>query len=207
MSYRPNYRGGDWLAICDVCGKKVKATELRLRWDNLMVDDRCWEPRQPQDFVRGVADWQAPPFTRPENADIFIPFHLQTSGSSSIPLLNLYVPDPLNTVVLDYYPLNYTRPLWSKFAYMAIGTGTTPPTGNGLTAEVARVQCTIIQTGPLTYTVVGVFPPNFGQGEITEAGLFDAMYDSTMISRILVSPNVYKNLGDYVTVTWYVTLY
>jgi hypothetical protein len=37
-----------------------------------MVDERCWEPRQPQDFVRGVADYQAPPFTRPEQSDSFI---------------------------------------------------------------------------------------------------------------------------------------
>jgi hypothetical protein len=37
-----------------------------------MVDDRCWEPRQPQDFVRGVADYQAPPFTRPQGEEIFI---------------------------------------------------------------------------------------------------------------------------------------
>jgi len=37
-----------------------------------MVDERCWEPRQPQDFVRGVADYQAPPWTRPEPQDQFI---------------------------------------------------------------------------------------------------------------------------------------
>ena len=32
-----------------------------------------YEPRQPQDFVRGVADFQAPPFTRPEPQDQFVP--------------------------------------------------------------------------------------------------------------------------------------
>jgi hypothetical protein len=37
-----------------------------------MVCDKDWEPRQPQDFVRGVADYQAPPFTRPEPSDSFI---------------------------------------------------------------------------------------------------------------------------------------
>ena len=32
-----------------------------------------WEIRQPQDFVRGVADTQIAPWTRPEPADSFIP--------------------------------------------------------------------------------------------------------------------------------------
>ena len=48
------------------------------RWDGFMVDERCWEPRQPQDFVRGVADYQAPPFTRPEQSDSFIPVSLSS---------------------------------------------------------------------------------------------------------------------------------
>jgi hypothetical protein len=72
MSYQPTYLRGDWKALCDVCGRQVKASELRQRWDGFKVDDRCWEPRQPQDFVRGVADYQAPPFTRPEPEWIFI---------------------------------------------------------------------------------------------------------------------------------------
>jgi len=72
MSYSPSYIRGDWLSLCDQCGRQVKASQLRQRWDGLKVDDRCWEPRQPQDFVRGVADYQAPPFTRPEPEWIFI---------------------------------------------------------------------------------------------------------------------------------------
>lgn len=38
-----------------------------------MVCEDDWEPRQPQDFVRGVADYQAPPWTRPEQGDVFEP--------------------------------------------------------------------------------------------------------------------------------------
>jgi hypothetical protein len=72
MSYRPRYDRGDWKALCDQCGRQVKASDLRQRWDGLKVDDRCWEPRQPQDFVRGVPDYQAPPFTRPEPEWLFV---------------------------------------------------------------------------------------------------------------------------------------
>lgn len=72
MSYRSRYDKGDWKVICDVCGREFKASILRQRWDGLMVCQDDWEPRQPQDFVRGVADVQAPPWTRPEASDTFV---------------------------------------------------------------------------------------------------------------------------------------
>ena len=72
MSYNPNYSNGDWLVICDVCGRKYKATELRQRWDSLMCCSDDWEIRQPQDFVKAIADMQAPPYSRPEQEDVFI---------------------------------------------------------------------------------------------------------------------------------------
>jgi len=72
MSYTPSYAKGQWLTICDQCGRQYKSSELRMRWDNLMVCETDWEPRQPQDFVRGVADTIAPPWTRPESSNFFI---------------------------------------------------------------------------------------------------------------------------------------
>lgn len=75
MSYSPRYDKGNWKAVCESCGRIVKASDLQRRWDGYMVDERCFETRQPQDFVRGVADYQAPPFTRPEQSDSFIPFN------------------------------------------------------------------------------------------------------------------------------------
>ena len=71
MAKFPSYDKGDWDAICDDCGQRFKASELRLRWDGLMVDDKCWEPRQPQDFVRARLDIQAVPWSRPEPTDYF----------------------------------------------------------------------------------------------------------------------------------------
>ena len=68
---KPRFDSGSWLVICDVCGREYKSNDLRLRWDGLMVCDGDWEPRQPQDFVHGVADKIVPPFTRPEPADVF----------------------------------------------------------------------------------------------------------------------------------------
>ncbi len=71
MSYTSSYINGSWNVICDACGREYKANELRLRWDGLMVCSGDWEPRQPQDFVHGVADKIAPPFVRSESSDTF----------------------------------------------------------------------------------------------------------------------------------------
>ena len=78
MAYVTRYVRGDWKAICDVCGRQFLASELKKRWDGLMVCNTDWEPRHPQDFVRARIDHQAVPFSRPEPADQFI-----TIGNSS----------------------------------------------------------------------------------------------------------------------------
>ena len=64
LSYISRYDKGNWIALCDVCGRKYKASLLKKRWDGLMCCDDDWEIRQPQDFVRGVADTQIAPWTR-----------------------------------------------------------------------------------------------------------------------------------------------
>lgn len=72
MSYKPRFDSGSWNVICDACGREYKSNELQLRWDGLMVCSGDWEPRQPQDFVHGVADKMAPPWSRAESSDQFI---------------------------------------------------------------------------------------------------------------------------------------
>lgn len=65
-------------AICDRCGFEFKHAELRKEWTGLMVchgpaTNGCWEPRNQQDYVRGVPDNQGVrPNMRPEPADVFI---------------------------------------------------------------------------------------------------------------------------------------
>lgn len=61
---------GAWNCICDRCGREFKNYELRKEWTGLRVCRDCWEPRHPQDYVRGKADEQAPPWTRPEQPEI-----------------------------------------------------------------------------------------------------------------------------------------
>lgn len=63
---------GDWNAICQVCGFKFKANQLRKRWDSLMVCKEDWEPRHPQDLIKQPKEDTSVPWTSPERSDTFI---------------------------------------------------------------------------------------------------------------------------------------
>jgi len=66
------YKSGDWLLICDVCAKKIKASNSRHRWDGLIVCDTCHEHRHPQDFIKVRQDKITVPFLRPRPTDVFV---------------------------------------------------------------------------------------------------------------------------------------
>lgn len=56
---------GDWNATCYECGRKFKGSQLVRHWRGYWVCQAHWEPRHPQDFVRGVVDNPAAPFVQP----------------------------------------------------------------------------------------------------------------------------------------------
>ncbi len=58
------YKERDWNITCDSCGKKLKASHTRHRWDGFIVCDSCWEPRHSQDFIKVKYDKQEVPFSR-----------------------------------------------------------------------------------------------------------------------------------------------
>ena len=66
------YAHGDFNRICDRTGFKVKASRTRMEWNGLIVRVEDWEPRHPQDFVRGRRDRQAVRNARPEQTDTFL---------------------------------------------------------------------------------------------------------------------------------------
>lgn len=68
-----HYVPGDFYRIDDRSGFKVRAKKQRKEWTNLIVDQKLWESRQPQDFVKGVIDDQTVPEARPRpSQDIFV---------------------------------------------------------------------------------------------------------------------------------------
>ena len=67
----PKFELGAWNAICDRCGFEYKNRRLKKEWTGLIVcygpgTNQCWEPRHPQDYVRGVPDDQSTPWSRPD---------------------------------------------------------------------------------------------------------------------------------------------
>lgn len=66
------YIPGDYWRICDVCGFRYRASQTSKRWDGLITCSEDWEPRHPQDFVRGRRDNQNVPNARPEALDAFL---------------------------------------------------------------------------------------------------------------------------------------
>ena len=68
MSYRP----GDPWGICDRCGFKVRLRKLRREHTGFRVCSECWDPKHPQELLRGRPDLQAVRDPRPEPADVFL---------------------------------------------------------------------------------------------------------------------------------------
>lgn len=66
MPSRNYYKPGDWNAICDRCGFKFKASELREEWTGLRVCEADFELRHPQDFIKVTPDRISVPWVRME---------------------------------------------------------------------------------------------------------------------------------------------
>lgn len=67
-----NYRPGDYWMMCQSCGFSYRYSQMARRWDGLWVCPQDWEPRHPQDMVRGRVDRQRVPHPSPEPDDNFL---------------------------------------------------------------------------------------------------------------------------------------
>lgn len=66
------YKSGDYNIRCDRTGFKMKRSQCRKQWNNLIVRKESWEPRHPQDFIRAKADRQQVPDPRPGPTAYFL---------------------------------------------------------------------------------------------------------------------------------------
>ena len=64
MPARNYYVPGDWNAVCDRCGFKFKASELREDWQGYKLCPEDYEDRHPLDFLRGKPEKIFVPWTR-----------------------------------------------------------------------------------------------------------------------------------------------
>lgn len=65
------YEWGDWNAVCSMCGRTRKASQLVKNWKGQWRCPEHNEGRHPQEFVRAVPAEKPPPFTQPP-ADVFV---------------------------------------------------------------------------------------------------------------------------------------
>ncbi len=66
------YSPGNNNVECDRTGFKMKVNMCRLEWNGFFVRRESWEPRQPQDLLRGFPDRQQPDVSRPGTGDVFL---------------------------------------------------------------------------------------------------------------------------------------
>jgi hypothetical protein len=64
------YIPGDHWMICDECGLRYRRSQVLERWDGFLVCKKDWEPRHPQEFVRGRVDKIAVKNPRPEQVGL-----------------------------------------------------------------------------------------------------------------------------------------
>lgn len=74
---------GSYRMVCDRSGQTFDASEMRREWNGLWVYKEYWEPRHPQDLIRGVADDQRVPVSRPEADTVTLRLSASGSGTSS----------------------------------------------------------------------------------------------------------------------------
>lgn len=88
-------------------------------------------------------------------------------------------------------------------SYMAIGAGIATPSSADTTlgTELARVAIPASTANLNQAIFTGTFDAGIGTGAVTEAGIFDAATDGTLLARF-VFPVVNKDAADYITVYW-----
>lgn len=63
----------------------MRAENTRQEWQDLIVDEKLWEPRQPQDLVKGIPDDQTVPKPRPVPPATFVgPIYAQLTANIAV---------------------------------------------------------------------------------------------------------------------------
>jgi hypothetical protein len=89
------YRDGSFYRVDDRSGFTVRAEHTKEEWQDLIVARGLWEPRQPQDLVKGIIDDQTVPQPRSEATNRFVgPIYIQITadiavGATFVPLQTL----------------------------------------------------------------------------------------------------------------------
>lgn len=163
------YQIGQANMICDQCGRGFKSSDISKRWDNALVCKQCWEPRQPQDFVRGITDNPSFQNARPRQ---------------DLPSYYINVPDPnYDSVTTQNDPTKFLRGDMdvrvrfsssdqSNLFCNLFGKGKFPPGGVGIdsfftvNAVLGNIQFFHIPNGIQTISATTTSPTGFANNTI-----------------------------------------
>lgn len=118
------FKPGSWNAICDRCGFKYKANELKKEWQGLMTCVRCFETKHPSLFQRVVDEKIGTPWVKPEPADTFI----SVPGPAAPPAPS--VGGGPNITGLSYHPVD-----WLQMGSYITNDGAQVPNSNNTAAD------------------------------------------------------------------------
>ena len=92
-------------------------------------------------------------------------------------------------------------------SHMAVGSGTAAAAGANaaLGTELGRVTLTSTTVTGNEVAYVATFGPGTGTGAVTEAGIFNAAENGTMLCRT-VFPVVNKEATDTMSISWTITI-
>lgn len=124
------WKQGDWNALCDVCARKRKSSDLIERWDHLMVCKPsvkmgCWEPQHPQNLQHPIPDDPPIPWSNPEPADVFVDFPgfnsvAVTANAASVVITDSDIATTSQLLILGNVPADPTMGI----TRITVGAGT-----------------------------------------------------------------------------------
>lgn len=93
------------------------------------------------------------------------------------------------------------------FSHMAVGTSNVAASVSqtALSVEIARVSLSSSIRSSNTISYAASFPPGTGTGALTEAGIFNAGANGSILCRTTFN-EVNKAAGDTIAITWNVTV-
>jgi len=110
------WQPGDWNAVCSMCGRKRKASDLVRNWQGMWRCKDHNEERHPQDYVRGVREVVTVPWAQPPS-DTYI-YVCDINGRSAYPgrgtpgcmmpgndIYNPEIPSPTEPTLCDIFSI------------------------------------------------------------------------------------------------------
>lgn len=105
MGTELHYKPGSFYRICDRTGFATRSERTAMEWNNLIVRDGVFEPRHPQDFVKGVLDNQTVPLARPRQANVFLGA-LTTTLTANVAAAGTTLPVASSALMLNGHIMN-----------------------------------------------------------------------------------------------------